>query len=253
MGYPTLTVVPSNLKEAIDWLDAVKNNGDPADIISLGAAVHDLLYRYPSEPGKLAFVEEVKAIVKKFFEKPELVELEPIHSVLQRYYNSHCDDQGGWSYFFWSSKPNEPTNVVVDQCLTTDDVTEVIDSLACRIEDFTSRLKPSGNDVSAYDSTANWADSCDADERLCAEIFVGIAPLYYAGLRALAAICKTAHHVAGPIGVEGNKLGALLSHMGFTVSSSDTDTRGEDICKSLALPKETLNDVYDLAGFYAFC
>ncbi|GBE61179.1 hypothetical protein, conserved [Babesia ovata] len=85
MAYYSLTDVPSNFKEGIDWLLALKGDDPHHYLQAMGTALHDLLSRHYVGFTRLPALEKIKLISRKFLEEGGLKGQPFVKELLERY------------------------------------------------------------------------------------------------------------------------------------------------------------------------
>ncbi|GBE60843.1 hypothetical protein, conserved [Babesia ovata] len=88
MVYDSLTEAPRNVKECIDWLIALKGKDGEKNLKALGDAIHKFLADKPVGKMKVAALEKIKNISKKFLKKPCLKKLRHVKVILRKFSKS---------------------------------------------------------------------------------------------------------------------------------------------------------------------
>ncbi|GBE60983.1 hypothetical protein, conserved [Babesia ovata] len=253
MVYDSLTDIPRNLKEGIDWLIALRGTHAGNNFKAMGAAVYNFLADKPVGFTEVPALEEVKVITKEFLEQEELKDLWPANAMLTRFDRPVDKNPPALAKFFKSVNRNQYTNVVKDGGITSKTIADTLAKSVFGFEKFLKGIKDPGQYKSAYSSEATWDASCAKNPEDCAAVFVGIAPMLYAGLYSLI----DASYKDWMDWLKCNKrninLGNLLKAVGYVVPERRDELSDSDVRTALSgVSSHILETLYDLSGFWAF-
>ncbi|CDR97437.1 hypothetical protein BBBOND_0313390 [Babesia bigemina] len=285
MVYNSLTDIPRNLKEGIDWLIALKGTDGEKNLAAMGAAVYNFLapclpervaeevvgdaakgvlnnpVGNPADSKPFLALEHIKLISMGYMWQKELRELWPANVMLKLFIK------------FIDKKPSELANTIKDNPET---VTEKLGKIVNGCEKFVSDIKHPEQYKSAYGKNATWVKSCSQNPEDCAAVFVGIAPMLYVGLESLRDASQDAkkaepseagenfRKVLKAVGLKDrgssndssdldeaqNRLGEVLQAMGYEQRRIRDSMRGSYVLQSLSvLDHDLLNSLYDISGF----
>ncbi|GBE59612.1 hypothetical protein, conserved [Babesia ovata] len=252
MAYNSLTEAPHNLKEGIDWLMAVKGTDAEKNLKAVGEAIHHLLKRHPVGLTVLPSLENVKYFSQRFMKKQEFRDLPFVKELLERYKAPMNKNPKRLPTISMGKNESDYKNVVRAWGLTAKKVADKVSRAVDACEKFLEDVKLPDQYKSAYSSEATWDASCAQDPEACAVVFVGIAPMLYAGLRSLKEASKAATaYVADPM--EETRLRDVLKSAGYKEPECSERMTGSDIHKALSgVHKDVLDIIYNFAGFWAF-
>ncbi|GBE63091.1 hypothetical protein, conserved [Babesia ovata] len=253
MVYKSLTDVPHNLKEGIDWLVALRGADAEKNLAAMGAAVYKFLADKPVGKMEHQALEKIKLISKEFLEKPELKEMWPANELLRRFKGPMSKKRPGClASCFGSTLESDYKNVVQTKGLTAETIAKKLGKVVNGCEKFLEKIKSPDEYKSSYSSEATWEASCAKDPEACAVVLVGIAPMLYTGLRCLRKASYDAT-LAGVPYVRCTMLGCVLKAVGYERSECCAKISGSYVFKALGNVKfQMLVTLYDLAGFWAF-
>ncbi|GBE59610.1 hypothetical protein, conserved [Babesia ovata] len=245
MQFDSLTMVPRNLKEAIDWLLATEVNEDSKIWWSMGQALTSLFERQPAGVKVLPALEVIKQVSKDFLEQKELRSLPFVKSLLQKFYQPKSNTTGDGPEIqkkhVGSARGVGPRTMARSVCRTL---------YVCDL--FLDDIKHPDQYTSAYDSEVTWFGSCKDNPEACAVVFVGIAPMLYAGLRSLKEASKAALE-EGPGSKAELRLAELLKAVGYDEPECKEDLTAPDVHKALrGVDMPMLYTIYDFAGVWGF-
>ncbi|CDR95703.1 hypothetical protein BBBOND_0208570 [Babesia bigemina] len=243
MPFDSLTMVPRDLKEAIDWLLATKVNEDSRTWWSMGLGLTRMYERQPAAVKMLPALEVIKQITKDFLERKEIRNQKFVRSVLDRINKPSSNTTG-----------NDPQSLKVHVGSARGVGPRTLARSACKAlyvcDMFLDDIKDHEKYRSAYASDVTWEESCDEYPEACAVVLVGIAPILYVGLRSLKEAAKAAVE-AGPGSKEEIHLAKVMKAVGYTVPQCRSDLTSLDIRKALrGLDVPMLAVIYDFSGFW---
>ncbi|GBE61035.1 hypothetical protein, conserved [Babesia ovata] len=251
MVFHTLTRVPQNFKEGVDWLIALKGTDPKSTMRDLGVAIHRLLAFYPVGPTMLPTLEPIKRISQEFLEQPELKEQPFVKILLERFNKPLSRTPGKPIEHFTHSTEADYQNVVQTKGVTSRDVVSNVTQFVYGFEKFLETIKNPDSYNSAYSSKATWDRSCAENPKGCAVILVGIAPMLYAGVRSLLNASKGACELPAPNAEE--RLGEVLRALGYAEPECRTEVGVLNVHIALDdFNNHLLTVLYDLAGYWAF-
>ncbi|CDR97894.1 hypothetical protein BBBOND_0403820 [Babesia bigemina] len=253
MVFNSLTEAPHNLKEGIDWLIAVKGTDAGKNIAALGDAVHKLLADKPVGYTDVPALEKVKRISKEFLEQPELVEKWPANNVLVKFNKPIDRKPQFFQKLFRSVDKCDYTNVVKETPLSASTITQKLGKAVNGFEKFLGKITSAEQYESAYSSEATWEKSCSEKPEDCAAVFVGIAPMLWAGIRTLDDASYPGDFSWLGLGNKKNVSAKLLSALGFKDAGCLSNTTAPNVSSAVAIVKNNgLQTFHDLSGFWAF-
>ncbi|CDR96764.1 hypothetical protein BBBOND_0306680 [Babesia bigemina] len=251
MVYTSLTEAPHNLKEAIDWLLAVKGDDATTNLTGLGAAVHKFLANKPIGNAVVPALEKVKLITKEFVWKQRTRGLWYVDRMLKRLEEKLWKGREELVDALEYVRESDYQNIIWTEGTTAEAVIEKLGEVVDGTEMFLDDVKIPEQYESAYSSEATWDASCKEDPRACAMVFVGIAPMLYTGLRSLKDSAVAATWPSFLMNSPG--LGDMLDSVGYKDQAIRTSLSGPEVTSALrAVDGQFLNIIYDLAGFWAF-
>ncbi|CDR98058.1 hypothetical protein BBBOND_0405420 [Babesia bigemina] len=252
MVYNSLTNVPRNFKEAADWLLALKGD-DVKNLEAIGEAVYKFLVDKPVGRIHLPALEKVKRISKDFLEQRELRNYWFVEELLKRYNDRISKTPGALAKCFRVVDDCDYKNVVKSKGITAAAIAEKLDRIVNGTEILLDSVKIPDEYKSAYSSEATWESSCAKDPEACATIFVGIAPMLYAGVRCLHTATIAALLRLVPVTKYEYGLEKTMKALGYVEPESRTDMNMLEVDAALRdLYTSGVLTLCDLAGFWAF-
>ncbi|GBE61205.1 hypothetical protein, conserved [Babesia ovata] len=252
MVYNSLTDIPRNLKEGIDWLIALKGDDAKENLAAMGDAIHKFLADKPVGKMELPALEKVKSISKEFLEKPELKCRWPIKNMLEKLYKPMNKNISGCAKFFRNVDESDYKNVLKARGVKPEDISKDLRKVVHGTETFLDDIKNPDQYKSAYSSEATWEASCAKDPEACAVVLVGIAPMLFGGLRALREASHDESHIFSRSKNKG-VVGSVLEALGYNVAERRPNMSGSYVFKAVENVKlKMLITLYDLAGLWAF-
>ncbi|GBE61842.1 hypothetical protein, conserved [Babesia ovata] len=251
MVHNSLKEVPRNLKEAIDWLIALKGDDFPYHMEAMGAAVYDLLEDKPVGYTKVPALEEVKLITKKFMEQEGLKDWWPVKRLLGRF-SKRMSKTGVFARRGKNDAQSEFENIVQTQRIDPEAMAAKVAEVVYYSEKFLDKIKTPDKYIPTYSSEATWDASCAEDPEACAAILVGIAPMLYAGLYSLWDATVTRGWNESNDVVE-NRVRGVLKAVGFEEPQCRANMGILDVVRAFkGVDERIFTILYDLAGFWAF-
>ncbi|GBE61872.1 hypothetical protein, conserved [Babesia ovata] len=252
MVYNSLTRAPRNIKEAIDWLIALRGADAANNLAAMGAAIHKFLADKPVGRMKLPALEKVKLITKEFLEQEELKGMWPANEMLGKFEAPLSKNPCIIAKIFKLMAYSDYNNVVQNKGLTATKIAEKLGKVVGGCEMFLDRIKTPKQYKSAYSSKATWESSCAKNPEACAVVLVGIAPMLYTGLRSLRKAAYDETRKLAPF--SANKtLDNVLEPLGYVEPECRAGMTASRVSWALrGVNKEILTTLYDLAGFWAF-
>ncbi|GBE61019.1 hypothetical protein, conserved [Babesia ovata] len=252
MAYTSLTDVPRNLKEGIDWLIALKGADAEKNLKAMGSAVYDLLADKPVGFTEVPALENVKRISKEFLEKPELKNQRSAKKLLKRYRAPMVKNLERFARYAGFNLESDYKNIIETRGVKPEDVVEDLFVAVYGCEKFLEKIKCPDKYESSYSSEATWESSCAQDPEACAAVLVGIAPMLYIGIRSLQDASRTAIW-KGPSENAKKRLVDVLKAVGYEEPQRCAGLSGSDVLKALeAIDLHVLITIYEFAGFWAF-
>ncbi|CDR95430.1 hypothetical protein BBBOND_0205880 [Babesia bigemina] len=252
MVYTSLTDAPHNFKEAADWLLALKGD-DVKNLKAIGEAVYKFLVDKPVGRINLPALEKVKRISKHFLEQRELRNYWFVEELLKRYNDLISKSPGAWAKYFRVVDESDYKNVVKSKGITAEDIAKNLDRIVNGTEILRDSIKIPDEYQSAYSSEATWESSCAKDPEACATVFVGIAPMLYAGVRSLHTASIAATLNLAPLTRHEYGLRKTMKALGYVEPECRTNMSGLDVGRALrGLYLRRVLTLCDLAGFWAF-
>ncbi|GBE59430.1 hypothetical protein, conserved [Babesia ovata] len=255
MVYSSLVTAPSNMKEAIDWMAAVKASGGAQ---SLAEAVAELFKVGSKGKYDLGIVEEVRHHVKLFLQKPGLKEHAASRQIIKKiietsvkFIRTPHDDKRSRARLRYKMRlgkkprkkgskadeedekkyevaPDKPPVYVISNNLTSVEIKKGVQDSVEKFDTLLKKIKKGQSYVSSYDTSAEWEKCCAPDPLICAQIFVGIAPLLYATSRVLRYVTTFTAGVY-KIADESRKLGQFFGLVGYDVENDINARKTVDI------------------------
>ncbi|GBE59322.1 hypothetical protein, conserved [Babesia ovata] len=254
MVYNSLTEAPHNLKEGVDWLMALKGKDADKNLAAMGEALYKFLADKPVGKEELPALEKVKSISKGFLEQPALNYIWPANELLRRFNKPLSKKHPGFfPRFFGVIFESDYENVIQTRGLTAKTIAEKLSKAVAGCEKFLDNVKIPDQYASAYSSEATWDASCAEDPEACAVIFVGIAPMLYAGLRSLREASNAQSYCHDSICLTPISLRDVVKAVGYKDPGCRASMTASYILKALKGVKfQNLVTIYDLCGFWAF-
>ncbi|CDR94609.1 hypothetical protein BBBOND_0109070 [Babesia bigemina] len=252
MVYNSLTDAPRNLKEAIDWLIAVKGDDSQTIMQTLG----ETLYRILSDKNVgLLFIpeiEKVKRLSKEFMEQQELKGRWFIKELLERFKRPMNKTVGLELKRLWVRFPSDYENIIKSRDVTPKDLADGVEEIVHDCDTFLKLIKNRELYNSAYSSEATWEASCSKNPEACALVLVGIAPMIWAGIQTLWDATQAAIEEKSKPGAE-ERFGSVLKALGYKEPECRAGMSGSDVRQALrVMDKDMLVTLYDISGFWAF-
>ncbi|GBE60807.1 hypothetical protein, conserved [Babesia ovata] len=250
MMYNSLTEVPRNLKEGIDWLMALRGTDAETNLKAMGAALYNFLVDKPVGKMEVPALEEVKLITKEFLERKPIKKQIFVQCLLRRF--EEPLNRSGASIKFLHRNESDYCNIVQKMHFKPDAMGLYLGRVAYGCDKFLKHMKIPDQYKSAYSPEATWESSCTEDPEACAIVFVGIAPMLYAGLRSL----KYATRIALKNEAYDKtrwRLKTILRAVGYRRSKRRSNISVSFMSQALSdVDKDVLEILYDFAGFWAF-
>ncbi|CDR96514.1 hypothetical protein, conserved [Babesia bigemina] len=262
MVYNSLVTAPSDMKEAIDWMAAVKATGGAH---SLAEAVAHLFHVGSKGGYDLGLIEEVRHHVKLFLQKPGLKEhaasrqiikkivetcikfirttdddnaeeekakskrrLRRKHRKKSRKKQSEADEKLAEDHKKYEVAPDKPPVYIISSKLTEDEIKKGVQDSLEKFDTLLKKIRKGQTYVPTYSTAAEWERCCAPDPLICAQIFVGIAPLLYATSRMLRYVTTFTSGIY-KIADESKKLGQFFRLAGYNVESDINARKTVDI------------------------
>ncbi|CDR94614.1 hypothetical protein BBBOND_0109120 [Babesia bigemina] len=253
MVYNSLTDAPRNLKEAIDWLLALKGTEAENNFNAMASAVYDFLADKPVGRIKVRALEKVKSISHKFMGQKALKEHSFVKIMLRRFESEMSTKFSLFHRHFGSLAQSDCENVIEATGVKPEDIAVELAKAVDGCEKFLDDVKIPGQYSSAYSSRATWDSSCSRKPEACAVVLVGIAPMLYAGLRSLKEASADVVNRQWLVSYAEMHLKDVLKAVGYKTQEYRASMSGADISTALNSVKyDMLSSIYDLAGFWAF-
>ncbi|CDR97834.1 hypothetical protein BBBOND_0403220 [Babesia bigemina] len=251
MVYHSLTDVPRNLKECLDWLIAVKGTSK-FNTQALGYALYNFLVDKPVGTTYVPSVEKVKRLSREFMQKKEFKDLPAVGDLLRRFTERMNKTDFVDIKRFFALHESDYENIVKVNGVTPDSIAKDVDKIADGCEQFLNEIKTPGQYESAYSSEATWEASCSKRPEDCAAVLVGIAPMLYAGLHSLFT-GSNGHHFGTPPPNETLLVSKVMKAMGFVESKCRDGLSRSDLRHAFRdMHMDVLDTIYNFAGFWAF-
>ncbi|GBE62553.1 hypothetical protein, conserved [Babesia ovata] len=252
MQFDSLTEAPRNLKEGIDWLMALRGTDAERNLTAMGAALYNFLADKPVGLMELPALENVKHLSKDFMWQKELKDQWPVNIMLRRFNNPMDKTQGKFSETTGFVEESDFENVIQTKGVKPKDIAKDLGNVVDACEKFLRSIKVPDHYISAYSREATWEASCSKDPEACAVVFVGIAPMLYAGLNALMATCIAAFF-RGSNSTGYNNMREVLRALGYVEPECRAGISAPNAVMALGgVDKRVVTTIYDLSGFWAF-
>ncbi|GBE59671.1 hypothetical protein, conserved [Babesia ovata] len=249
MQFDSLTRIPRNVKDAIDWLLALKGTDPEKNLKALGAAVHTFLADKPVGNLNLPALKNARIFFRDLMTQKALEGLWPANVMLERF-NTPMDKSVHFK-FFGTVDESDYENVVQARGVKPEEIAKDLGKVVDGCEKFLEKIKNPNKYVPTYSSEATWDASCAKDPEACAVIFVGIAPMLYTGLRSLRKVSHGESFKWVPFAKKN--LGEVLKALGYKEPERRPNMSGSYVFKALENVKfQMLVTLYDLSGFWAF-
>ncbi|GBE60485.1 hypothetical protein, conserved [Babesia ovata] len=141
MVYTSLTTAPDNLKEAIDWLMAVKGTDPVHNLMALGVAVHQVLSEHPVGFKMYPSIENIKLFTKRFLEQEALKDQSFVKKLLERFNKRMKKEPSPIATFFGLAHQSDYENVVQTKGRGPYDITRDVRRIVDGCEDFLNSVK----------------------------------------------------------------------------------------------------------------
>ncbi|GBE60608.1 hypothetical protein, conserved [Babesia ovata] len=246
-----LTDVPSNLKEGIDWLIALRGTDAEKNLGAMGKALYGLLADKPVGFTEVPALEEVKRISKEFLEQKELKCQPFVEDLLKRYTTPLRKLLKRLPAITDSVEESDYKNVVETRGIKPKDIAKYISEIVHNCENLLNDITKPHRYATAYSPEATWDSSCAKDPEACAVILVGIAPMLYTGLRSLQVASADALEDE-PYSKAKERVEEVLKAVGYKETECRASMSGSDIRKALGgINDRVLQIIHDIAGFWA--
>ncbi|CDR96832.1 hypothetical protein BBBOND_0307360 [Babesia bigemina] len=253
MVYNSLTDVPRDFREGIDWLIALKGTDAESNIAAMGEAVYNFLVDKPVGHTEVPALQNVQSIVKGFLEQPGLKNVWPVNRILEKY-NKRINKNPGWfTKAFGGADECDYKNVIKSKHVSAKTIAGKLGIAVNGYERLLKKVKTPEQYKSAYSSEATWEASCSQKPEDCAVVLVGIAPMLYAGLRSM---WKASHGQSFswvPKSKNKNILVTVLRSLGFKHPECRDKMSASYVSEALEnVTIDMLETFYNLSGFWAF-
>ncbi|GBE62672.1 hypothetical protein, conserved [Babesia ovata] len=251
MVYNSLTDVPSNLREGIDWLMALKGTDAEKNLGAMGDAIYRLFDGDTVGSKVVATLKKIKRTSKKFLKGQGFKDQWFVKELLQRLDRPLNKRPVVLAETLAFVEESDYENVVEARGVRPENIAKCLGKVVDSCEKFVDGIKTSGRYGSSYSSKATWDASCAKDPEACAVVLVGIAPMLYAGLSSLQIASEIAVR-KGSNSVAEKRLGDILKAVGYDKLKLNSSVSISDILKAMeAVDVHILTTLYDLAGFWA--
>ncbi|GBE60949.1 hypothetical protein, conserved [Babesia ovata] len=251
MAFDSLTRAPRNLKEGIDWLIALRGTDAKKNLTAMGDALHDLLADKPI--GKMEFLplKKVKIFSRDFLMKPSLRDQPFVDELLEKF-NAPMDKTDLPLKRLSSSMDSDYFNIIKKKRLQPEAMARFLGLVVYGCDKFLKHMKIPDQYESVYSPEATWDASCAQDPEACAVVFVGIAPMLYAGLRSLKDATKAAAKDESNARAR-KRLADVLRAVGYKDSERRPHMRISYIFEALSdVDQDVLDILCDFSAFWAF-
>ncbi|CDR95523.1 hypothetical protein BBBOND_0206810 [Babesia bigemina] len=233
MVYNSLTDVPRNLKEGIDWLIALRGTDPDNNLGAMGALIYDFLLDKPVGKTEVPALEKVKLVSKEFVAQPEIRNLRFAKKLLKRYevpMDRELDSFARSAGFYIDS---DYKNVVKTRGDTHEDIATDLATVVDGCEAFLNHIKIPEQYESAYSSKATWDASCTKDPEACALVLV--------------------YNLEKPDDKVREHLADVIKAVGYGEPGCRSSMSGPDVLKALeSVNLHVLISIRELAAFWAF-
>ncbi|GBE59915.1 hypothetical protein, conserved [Babesia ovata] len=252
MVYNSLTEVPRNLKECIDWLIALKGDDAENNLKAMGKALYGLLADKLVGFTEVPALEKVKHVSEVFLRRQGIRDQPFVKELLQRFNKPMDKSPKKIGNVIKGVEESDYKNVVKARGTKPEAIAKNLGKVVDAYEKFLDDIKAPDQYESAYSSEATWEASCSKEPEACVVILVGIAPMLYASVRPLKDVGKFATvYAVDPM--EENRVGSVLEAVGYKEPECRAGTSGSDVLKvSRGVDKDVLDIIYDFAAFWAF-
>ncbi|CDR97669.1 hypothetical protein BBBOND_0401610 [Babesia bigemina] len=250
--YNSLMYVPRNFKEAVDWLIAVRGDDAERNLATLGAAIYDLYVHMSGRSTEWSNLDKAIRFSIDFLEQEKLKKhlyVKMILAILSYRVNI---------------TPNVLTNIIVSAYdtenqrflhkngLTADTIAEKLCYVVDACAEFLGRIKNRSHYNSAYSPQATWDALFSAHPETGAVIFVGIAPMLVAGLLSLRSASLAGKLKSSPL-IASKRMQELIQALGYVEPQLCAGMTASYVGRALGgFTYETINFIFDLAGFWTF-
>ncbi|CDR97811.1 hypothetical protein BBBOND_0402990 [Babesia bigemina] len=249
MVYNSLTNVPRNFKEAIDWLVAVRGDDAKSNVAALCAALFSSLADKTVDKMEMPALEEVKHVTKTFLDQPELANQWFVGGLVKRYNDLINTSPGGLAKYFRVVDESDK-NVVKGKGITAGAIVENLDKVVHGTEIFLDDIKSPGEYESAHSPEAAWSKSCTQKAEDSAAVFVGIAPMLRASMSSLE-LASFLTKLRLPPFITYKRMQQLIQALGYVKPERRTGMTASYVGRALGgFRYETTNFIFDLAGFW---
>ncbi|CDR97740.1 hypothetical protein BBBOND_0402290 [Babesia bigemina] len=251
MVYNSLTEAPRNLKESFDWLIAVKGTDAEKNVKALGAAIHKFLADKPVGVTRIPSLEKVKRLSRDFMQKAELKNMPMVKEMLVSF-NAPVAKHASSARHLLGEYSSDYKNVIQERRLRPGNISDSVARIVGSCDIFVEGVKTPGQYESAYSSEATWDASCAKNPEACAIVFVGIAPMLYAGIDSLW-MASDPDTFLGQTPAGAKSMVNVMKALGFTEQECSGVMSFAKVRPALrVLNRDIMEQIYDLAGFWAF-
>ncbi|GIX64193.1 uncharacterized protein BcabD6B2_36280 [Babesia caballi] len=252
MAHESLTTPPTTLKEAIDWLLTVQKSGG-LDALSIAVFIlltkSDKNLELHTDTFKGVTESVKKSLSHEFFESNNTADevRHLLDGTKPHMFRGPLERLTSYWLGRFSPTSFEETG------LSVQDVQASIHKLSRGVEKFLDTVKDGKNYSSVYAPYATWDGDCGYDRQLCAEIFVGMTPLFYSSFEALQDIEETRSERRKTVGDESSRIGRFMDAAGYDVHKEIDGTRTTDavVDSTASFDRRFFRRLYDISGFLA--
>ncbi|CDR96177.1 Probable serine/threonine-protein kinase kinX [Babesia bigemina] len=250
MVFNSLTELPRNFREGIDWLVALKGSDAEKNLAAISDAVLNFLRDNSVCYDDIPAFQKLKLITKEFLEQEGLKDRRAVKMILDRFNTPTHKKRDFFSTFSHPIDEDDDDNGIKTWGITAENIVERIAKSVKGCDKFLAEVKIPGKYMSAYSSGATWSNSCTQKPADCAAVFVGITPMLYAGLMSLWDATDADDFRLFPSKAKKN-LGDLLNALRYAKPECSSSLSRSDVVNALSgIGIEELDTLMELADFW---
>ncbi|CDR95001.1 hypothetical protein BBBOND_0201580 [Babesia bigemina] len=249
--YNSLAHVPRNFKECIDWLMAVRGDDGMKNLKVLEAALYDFYAHMSGRFTEVSDLDKVIRVSREFLEQEKLKKRRSVKRILIKLNDRLRKTPDQLAKRIGSAHDTKNEKYLQKKGLTADTIAENLCYVVDACAKFLGRIKNRSHYKSAYSPQATWDASFSAHPETGVVIFVGIAPMLCASISSLNAAVFAAMLRFPPF-IAYKRMQEMIEALGYVEPQRRAGMTASYVGDALDGFEETIDFIFDLAGFWAF-